>query len=80
LLVAQGEEVAVGGEGVAGLVGIGGVGGLWVWGGTGGLIVEGLALGGDALHVVVFIAEAFPAFVVLLPFLVAFVSNYCFMG
>lgn len=75
LLVAQSEEVAVGGEGVAG------------WGLRGGgvvelglVVVEGLALGGGhAFHVVVLVAEAFPAFIVLLSLFVAFVAYDCFV-
>lgn len=74
LLVAQGEEVTIGGEGVP-----------W-WGiilvhlRAGGLIVEGLALVGDTLHIVVFVAEALPSLVVLLALFVAFVPHYGFVG
>ena len=44
-----------------------------------GLIVERLALVGDSLHIVIFIAEALPALVVLLAFFVALVANYGFV-
>ena len=47
---------------------------------AGGLIVEGLALVGDTLHIVVFVAEALPSLVVLLALFVAFVPHYGFVG
>jgi hypothetical protein len=79
LLVAQGEEVAVGGEGVPGLGGRGRVvAGVELW--ARGLVVEGLALRRHAFHVVVFVAEPFPTFVVLLSLFLPLVAHDCFVG
>jgi hypothetical protein len=74
LLVAQGKEVTIGGEGVPRW------GVILVHLRAGGLIVKGLALVGDTLHIVVFVAEALPSLVVLLALFVALVPHYGFVG